>query len=232
MTHSKTQRHQARRLWAGSWSGVIGTHSADHPGYPFGSVVPFALGEDGQPLLLLSPLSQHTRNIERDRRCSLTIAEAGTGGDVQQLARLTAIGEVRRVEAPGDASRYFRYFPQGRAYWRDLGFYFYRFGVDRLHWNGGFATARWFGREGIIHANPVDAATEQYLVDELNRGDGEKLRHYLHRLGNREPEGKTEMLGIDRHGIDLRNGERRVRVELDRPLASAEDALARFAGAA
>lgn len=98
MTHSKTQRDQARRLWAGSWSGVIGTHAADHPGYPFGSVVPFVLGEDGQPLLLLSPLSQHTRNIERDRRCSLTIAEAGTG-DVQQLARLTAIGEVRRLDA-------------------------------------------------------------------------------------------------------------------------------------
>lgn len=231
MTDSKAQRDQARRLWAGSWSGVIGTHSADHPGYPFGSVVPFVLGEDGQPLLLLSPLSQHTRNIERDRRCSLTVTESGTG-DVQQLARLTALGEVRRVEAPDDASRYFRYFPQTRAYWHDLGFHFYRFGVDRLHWNGGFATARWFGREGIIQTNPVDAATEQRLVDELNRGDGEKLRHYLHQFGNRELEGKTELLGIDGHGIDLRDGERRVRVELDRPLASTEDALARFTGAA
>lgn len=54
--------------------GVLSTHSQAHPGYPFGSVVPYCLDNVGFPLLLLSHLAQHTRNLMAEPRCALTLA--------------------------------------------------------------------------------------------------------------------------------------------------------------
>ena len=45
---------------------VLSTHSLEHPGYPFGSVVPYVLDQEGLPLLLLSRLPQHTKNPDPD----------------------------------------------------------------------------------------------------------------------------------------------------------------------
>lgn len=215
----------ARHLWHATWQGVLATQSAEHPGYPFGSVVPFVLGQDGQPVLLFSHLSQHTRNIDRNPHCSLTIMQSGVG-DVQQLARLTALGDVTRIEGPEDGTRYFRYFPHSRTYRAELGFRFYRFEVSRLHWNGGFATARWFGRDRIIRANPLDPPTEQRIVQQLNDDHAPALRTCLQRAGHTATRSPVELLGIDGEGMDLRCGERLLRLTLPRPIDSTDDARA------
>lgn len=216
---------EARDLWSAARHGVLGTQSAAFPGYPFGSVVPFVLGRDGEPLLLLSPLSQHTRNIEQDSHCSLTLTAAG-GGDVQQQPRLTAIGDVRRTDAAADADRYFRYFPQARDYHAALGFEFYRLTTIRLHWNGGFATARWIGPERIVRANPLDAATEARIVDHMNADHRDALRTYLrlHAHTEADVDEAIEMLGIDATGIDLRSADATVRIPLDSSIDSADSA--------
>lgn len=65
---------RAQSLWAGRFQGVLSTHSQAHPGYPFGSVVPYCLDNVGFPLLLLSHLAQHTRNLMAEPRCALTLA--------------------------------------------------------------------------------------------------------------------------------------------------------------
>lgn len=215
----------ARHLWSATWQGVLATQSAEHPGYPFGSVVPFILGQDGQPLLLFSHLSQHTRNIASNPHCSLTLVQPGVG-DVQQLARLTALGDVRLIEDPEDATRYFRYFPHARIYRAELGFRFYRFAVHRLHWNGGFATARWFGRDRIVRANPLDPPAEQRIVQAFNEDHAQGLRRSVQRAGHTCTQAKVELLGIDGDGLDLRCGEQLLRLALPRPIDSADDARA------
>ena len=35
------------------------------PGFPFGSVVPYCLDEQGRPLILISRIAQHTHNLQR-----------------------------------------------------------------------------------------------------------------------------------------------------------------------
>lgn len=214
----------ANALWSGSRHAVIGTQSVAQPGYPFGSIVPYALDRSGQPLLLLSPLSQHTKNIEAERRCCLTVNAQGAG-DVQQLARLTALGEVSRVDPGDDIARYFRYFPHARPYYDELGFVFYRFAATRMHWNGGFATARWLDSGRVIHPNPFDPATETGIVEHMNADHRDALRHYL--VGaTTSPTGNdaVEMLGIDGTGIDLRAGDQMPRVLLIRAISSATEA--------
>ncbi len=215
--------HAARQLLAGAFEAVISTHSLDHPGYPFGSLVPFVLGRDGHPLMLLSHLSQHTKNIDADGRCGFTVIERGEG-DVQQLGRLSAIGDVRTLPEGDAGERYFDYFPQARMYFEQLGFRFYRLEPTRFHWNGGFATARWFGNDRILRANPLDRATELGIVSHMNSDHADALRTYLGGRVNGTDGQALQMVGIDGEGIDIRAGEALQRVPLRRPIASAAEA--------
>jgi len=223
MSSGDEQARAARQLLAGVWHGVLSTHSQEQPGYPFGSVVPYVLDRAGLPLLLLSHLSQHTKNLDADPRCSLTLVEPGDG-DIQQRGRLTAIGDMQRVDPAADAARYFVYFPQSRVYFEQLGFRFYRFVPSRFHWNGGFATARWFGVDRIVRANPLDPEIQARIVGHMNRDHADVLQRYLAAPPITATDSVVEMLGIDAEGIDLRLGERLHRVALPRTIASAEDA--------
>jgi putative heme iron utilization protein len=51
---------------------VLSTISLDVPGYPFGSLTPYCFDENGQPIVYISLIAQHTRNIMADPRLSLT----------------------------------------------------------------------------------------------------------------------------------------------------------------
>lgn len=234
MTSSDEQAHAARQLLAGAYEGVLSTHSLEYPGYPFGSVVPYVLGQDGLPLFLLSHLSQHTKNLDGDPRCGLLVSEAGDG-DVQQRGRLSAVGDMRAVEPDEDAGRYFAYFPQTRMYFEQLGFRFYRFTPIRFHWNGGFATARWFGLDRILRPNPLDRASQARIVAHMNRDHDDALRGYLHGRLSRVTGQRVEMIGIDAEGIDLRVDDGLIRIPLLRAIDSAgaaREALVEMARAA
>ena len=64
------------KLWCESFHGLLSTHSVKFTGYPFGSVVPICRDSKGNPLLMISHLAQHTRNIDADPHCSLTLMQA------------------------------------------------------------------------------------------------------------------------------------------------------------
>lgn len=222
MQHSDEQAHAARQVLAGTFDGVLSTHSVEQAGYPFGSAVPYVLDQQGLPLFLLSHLSQHTRNLDADGRCGLTVVEMGEG-DVQRRGRLSAMGDMGEVETE-DAERYFRYFPQARMYFEQLGFRFYRFTPLRFHWNGGFATARWFGVDRIVRTNPLDRESQARIVAHMNRDHQDALRRYLRHAKPPAPDDPVEMLGIDGEGIDLRHHDHPYRIALPHPIASPEEA--------
>lgn len=229
MNAADDNAHAARQLLAGTFEAVISTHSLAHEGYPFGSVVPYVPGHDGRPLMLLSHLSQHTKNIDVDGRCGLTVIEQG-GGDIQQLGRLGAIGDMQTLSAEDgddhDGERYFDYFPQARMYFEQLGFRFYRFEPLRFHWNGGFATARWFGNDRILRPKPLDRAAERAIVSHMNHDHVDALRSYLGQPPRAMAGEPPEMIGIDGEGIDLRVDGGLQRVPLLRAIDSADDARA------
>jgi len=217
--------YAARQLLAGAFRGAISTHSLEHPGYPFGSLVPYVLGQDGRPLLLLSHLSQHTKNVDANGRSGLTVVQQGEG-DVQQLARVSAVGDIIALPASPETDRYFDYFPQARVYHDELGFRFYRFDPLRFHWNGGFATARWFGADRIVRTNPLNRDTQLRVLAHMNRDHRDALRRYLR---GRSPVGSDEtieMVGLDAEGMDLRVNQDLIRLPLARTIASADDARA------
>ena len=217
------QARLARQLLAGAFHGVLSTHSLEKTGYPFGSVVPYALEADGFPLLLLSHLSQHTRNLDADGRCGLTLIELGSG-DVQTRSRLSALGDVLPYAGPGGIERYFAYFPHTRTYHEQLGFRFYVFRPARFHWNGGFATARWFAAERIVQANPLSRGEEEQLIRQFNQAHAEGLIHFPRPPGAPPIDAAVTMVGVDAEGLDLRHADRLYRVPLPQPVGSAEQA--------
>src|SRR5689334_25428757 len=66
-------------------------------GHPFASLVNVATDSDGSPLILVSRLSTHTANLEKDARVSILLAETGKG-DPLAHPRLTVLGAIPAVE--------------------------------------------------------------------------------------------------------------------------------------
>ena len=80
--------------------GSLSTHSLKQPGFPFGSVMPYALDGHGRPIFLISTMAMHTQNLRADPRASLLVTQQESGGDVLGASRVTLVGDVRHIEAP------------------------------------------------------------------------------------------------------------------------------------
>jgi putative heme iron utilization protein len=133
------QARAARRLLYHQSMGVLSTHSVDVEGYPFGSIAPYALDYEGQPAMLISEIAQHTRNIKRDRRVSLTVFDQ-CADDPQASGRLTWIGDAEPISMSETEvrRRYLRYFPSAESYFDTHDFTFYRIRLRRARFIGGF----------------------------------------------------------------------------------------------
>src|SRR5580658_6501196 len=66
---------------------TLSTLSRKHPGFPFGSLMPFALDPAGRPIFLISNMAMHTHNLKNDPRCSLFVAQPSVDGDPLGAAR-------------------------------------------------------------------------------------------------------------------------------------------------
>jgi putative heme iron utilization protein len=136
----------ARELLASRRVGVLATVSARHGGHPLTSLAPFALAASGEPVMLLSALAQHTRNLEADPRASLFVHDAAAAdADPRTAVRLTVVGRVRRA-APAEEedlkARYLARHPEARGL-MNLDFALYVLAVDEAQLIGGFAAAGW-----------------------------------------------------------------------------------------
>src|ERR1700691_1781 len=82
--------------------GSLSTLSRKRPGFPFGSLMPYALDGAGRPLFLISTMAMHTQNLQQDARASLLVMQPEAEGDPLGAARVTLVGNVSVVaEAEG-----------------------------------------------------------------------------------------------------------------------------------
>lgn len=143
----------ARELLAKQRVGVLATLSTRHAGGPFTSLAPFAVSASGQPLLLLSALAQHTRNLEADPRAALFVHDATAAADDPRTApRLSLVGRVRRLEAADEAdarARYLARHPEARGLLA-LDFALYELAIDEAQLVGGFAAAGWIPAGALV----------------------------------------------------------------------------------
>lgn len=214
----------ARDLLSGRFQGTLSTHSATQQGYPFGSVTPFCLDHDGLPLLLLSHLAQHSRNLAENPRCCLLICDDDGAGDPQQQARLSAMADSEPLVADDTDSvdRYFRYFPHTQPYFEQLNFRFFRLRPKALHLNAGFAAARWVGFDRI-DTGRLSADVEAMLIERLNSHPDSLTKLSIATVA------ESTIAGIDRYGVDRRSEKGPYRSEFAKPFESPEQLVDQLA---
>jgi len=133
----------ARRLAASQKTAALSTLSQRVPGHPFGSVVQYALDPAGLPILLLSSLAMHARNLAADPRSSLMIQESVPPDAALVAARLTLVGEFHPVSEEGVRQTFLDRHPDA-VQWVDFGdFSFYRFRLADAYYVGGFGVMGW-----------------------------------------------------------------------------------------
>jgi len=195
---------ELQQLLLQSYQGVLSTHSQQLQGYPFGSVVPFCLDQQGRVILLISDLAQHTKNLKVDSRCSLLVfAESD---DIQAAARLTLIGDAQAIpdhEVTAIAARYYRYFPQSQDFHQIHDFGFWCITPIKYRYIGGFGRIHW--AEPQLIANPFSADIEADMVQHMNQDHADTFALYCQQAQIAIPDhANLQMVGICSTGFHLR----------------------------
>jgi len=211
---------EARRLLRRCRSGALATVSKRLHGYPFASVVPFMTHYDASPVLLISRLAEHTKNINADPRVSLMVHEPGA--DVQAAARLTITGKCARIEDPSSfQSRYLRLLPSASELLA-LDFDFYRIAPVAIRYIGGFGAIDWLPVETFAVACPDAAELERACLLRLNKEYSSMLHDCCRHFNGSAPDA-CAAVAMDCDGIDIRTADSLLRVYFGKPVAVAED---------
>ena len=210
---------EARRYLLRHHAGVLATLSKRLGGYPFGSVVPFILDHDAQPVVLVSRLAEHTKNMAADPRASLLVHDVAE--DVQTAARLTLVGDAAPVPEPATvAARYLRRFPDAQGL-LDLGdFTFWRLRAVFVRHVAGFGAIRSITPQSFAPPENRLAEVEDEIVAHMNVDHGGTLRGYCHHATGVEPSSAV-LIGIDCDGLDVRADGALIRIEFDTPVTNA-----------
>ena len=198
---------EARKFLRSTHSGILSTHSARCEGYPFGSVAPFVLDHNCQPIILISNIAEHTKNIALNPKVSLLVFTGGE--DLQANSRLTLLGEAVKIFKEVDAdlrSRYLRYLPQAASYFDMHDFSFYRIHIHQARYIGGFGKMSWLSDvdlfSDITSESAVLASQETAIIEHMNADHAENLLNYCKHFHHVDAD-HAQMLGIDCDGFDV-----------------------------
>ncbi|MHA1113180.1 MAG: HugZ family pyridoxamine 5'-phosphate oxidase [Alphaproteobacteria bacterium] len=218
----------ARNIARACLHGALATIDAAEGG-PYVSMVTLACDHDGAPVLLLSDLADHSRNLANDDRVSLLVEAVPAGArppaNPQTRARATLIGRIAESTDPRHRARYLARHPDARAYAGFADFRVYRFAVARVRLVGGFAKAVTLPGTGYPFSGEWRALadTEETILDHMNAHHADALDDMARHLARRDGSGWT-MTGVDPEGADLRRGGVAARLPFDGPIADADDA--------
>ncbi len=200
---------EARGFIRGQHSGVLSTLSQRVEGFPFGSVAPFIQDHAGRPVILISTLAEHTKNIDADPRVSLIVQPYSP--DMQVAGRATLLGRAQRLDDKDALGpRYLRFHPQAEAYFGMHDFHFYRIEPVRIRWIGGFGKIHWVEPEEYLLPDSPLASQEADILAHMNADHGDNLRAYCRHVHGVKT-ASAEMIGIDPDGFDLRADDRILR---------------------
>jgi hypothetical protein len=204
-----------RSLLRRSRQGALATLMAGS-GDPYCSLVNVASHPDGSPILLISRLAIHTKNLLADARVSLMLDERAEG-DPLEGSRIMLSGHAEEVASEREVvrRRYLNAHPSAEAFVDFKDFSFFRIRPTGTHLVAGF------GR--IVDLKPAQFLTEladagalleaeQGAVEHMNTDHRQALGLYATRLLGAAP-GDWRCSGVDPDGIDLQAGNEALRLD-------------------
>ena len=232
---------QARTIAAATNAATLATLTA--AGDPWASFVAYGL-QGGTPVLCVSDLAEHGRNLAGDARASLSIVAASDDPDPLTRSRITLAGEVHRPAAAARdavAAAYAEAVPAARVYLGFSDFTLWLLQVRRVRWVGGYGRMDSATGEQYNTAAPDPVApAAARAVAHLNADHADALAAMARAFGGYPDTDTAVCTGIDRYGLDLRvhstRGNAYARVGFPARLNSSDDLraataqLARAAG--
>lgn len=210
----------AKTLMREARSGALATLMAGS-GDPYGSLVNVATAADGAPLLLISRLALHTKNVLADARVSLMLDERKPG-DPLEGARVMLMGIAEKTESADARRRYLARQPEAEMFAGFADFAFYEVKLKGAHLVAGF------GR--IVDLTPAEVLTdlagaetlveaEPDVIAHMNADHAETCRLYAMKLLG-AADGEWRCAGCDPEGLELQNGRLALRLPFPQRVTS------------
>jgi heme iron utilization protein len=218
-------------------TGVLSTHSLDVEGYPFGSVTPYCLDRGFNPIILVSDLAQHTKNINANAKVSLTIAEASLESEKQALGRYTFLGDAARIDTDTEDYKavskvYLDYFPAAKHYFEAHNFYFYRLNFIRGRYIEGFGKIFWIEKDQWGTENVFKVNESEKIIEHMNKDHKQSLAKYClnekNRIIDEADQDKLSMVGLYQYGFDLLFKKEKLHFQFSEPVNNTQEARERL----
>ncbi|MDV3123724.1 DUF2470 domain-containing protein [Mycobacterium sp. 21AC1] len=196
---------EARTIAASTNTGTLATLTGD--GDPWASFVTYGL-LGGQPVLCVSDMAEHGRNLAGDPRASIAIVAPGTEGDPLASGRVTLAGVAARPtgdELAAAADAHLAAVAAAKYYIDFSDFSVWVLHVQRVRWVGGYG--RMDSATGTDYAaaepDPVTGHAAG-AIEHLNSDHAESLAAMARTLGGYPDATAALCTGVDRYGLDLR----------------------------
>ena len=205
--------------------------SRKQSGFPFGSVMPYALDDQGRPLFLISSMAMHTQNLQADPRASLLVTQVEADADPLGASRATLVGNVTKVidsDTAGVRALYLARHANSK-YWVDFeDFAFYRMNVLDVYYVGGFGVMGWVAPEDYGGAQPDPLAdSAAAILTHMNADHADALILLAKAFSGIDCDQAT-MTSVDRLGFHVRlrtaEGMRGARIAFPRPVTTPDEA--------
>lgn len=193
----------ARGLLRSARRAALSTIDAGN-GRPYVSLVAMVTAPDGAPLLLVSDLARHTKNLKGDPRASVLCAEVGQG-DPLAHPRVTLFGACETVDKEAHKARWLARQPESEGYFGFDDFHMLRLAPEGAHLVAGFGRivdlgwdrlrTETAGAESLIEA-------EAGIVEHMNEDHSDATRLYATALLG-APDGDWRFEGCDPLGCEI-----------------------------
>lgn len=196
---------EAKQFLCSTHHGILSTISTKFAGYPFGSVTPFVLDHNCQPIIFISSIAEHTKNIIVNPKVSLLVFDKGD--DLQANARLTLIGEAAQISKDDTdlVARYCRYLPQTVGYLAMHDFAFYRIHIHQARYIAGFGKMNWMDGEELasnLESSANLAQLEPSMIEHMNSDHVSSMMAYCQHFYGVAPS-RVILIGVDSDGFDI-----------------------------
>jgi len=207
----------------------VGTLATSVHGQPFASLVTPACAADLSLLLLLSGLSEHTRHLRNEPRCSVLVAGEQAEANPQTTPRVTVTGMAEVVDDAALKARYLAVHPYASLYANFGDFALWRIHPANGLYVGGFGRAARLAGADLspdpLATAAIDAAASQ-IIAHSNADHAAALARIAGRPGD------WQMVSVDVDGCDLGCGEQVVRVHWMTPVTDTDQIRSELAGLA
>ena len=219
---------EARTIAASTNIATLATLTAG--GDPWASFVTYGL-LDGAPVLCVSRMAEHGRNLDHDQRASLSVVAPGVNSDPLAIGRITLAGKTERPvsdELAAARDAHLAAVPAAKYYVDYSDFSLWVLRVHRVRWVGGYG--RMDSATGPDYLAAVPDAVQPHAgtaAEHLNADHADSLVAMARTLGGFPDTDSATCTAIDRYGLDLRvstpRGIAYTRVGFADPIASIDE---------